>query len=81
MVAASRMPRVPVAMRACRSASARLAQSAVLGPIQEVDHVLALRGMVTVFPRRGQQGHPTWSLKLGKQVLIIRFTVHHHRLN
>jgi hypothetical protein len=31
--------------------------------------------------RCGQQGHPALPLKLGKQIFIIRFTVHNDRLD
>jgi hypothetical protein len=49
--------------------SSLLAQSAVLGPMQDCDHVLALLCMVTVFARCSRQGHPSLSLQPGKQVL------------
>jgi hypothetical protein len=56
-----------------------LAQSAVFRLIQDFDHRLTLCSMVTIGSRRGQQGHPALSLKLGKQLLIIRFPVHNDR--
>jgi hypothetical protein len=55
------------------------AQSAVFRLIQDFDHRLTLCGMLTIGSRRGQQGHPALALKLGKQILIIRFPVHEDR--
>jgi hypothetical protein len=61
--------------------SSRLAPSAVLGSVQDVDHVLALLGMVPVVPRCGPQGHPALALELAQPILSIGCAVHHHRFD
>jgi hypothetical protein len=58
-----------------------LAQPAVSGPVQPVDHLLTFHGLGTIFPRRGQQGCPALPLKLGKQRVIIGFAIHDHCLD
>ena len=55
------------------------AQFAVDRPIEDFNHLLAFRSMVTMTTRGGQQSHTSLALKLGKQRLIIRSPVHHDR--
>jgi hypothetical protein len=61
--------------------AALLAPSTIDRPIQDVEHLLSCRGLLTLLARCGQQGHAALPLKLGKQIFIIGFTVRHHGLD
>jgi hypothetical protein len=55
------------------------AKSAVLGLIEDMNHLLTFHGMVMVFPRGRQQGHPSLARRLSQQLLLSGFPIHNHR--